>query len=195
MYARGRTFAGLIDLRDVREHPGRFIALGAIFAILGVLAILMPFVAGVTATIMLGWLLVIGGLAEAIHAVVDRRWGGSGWAFVGGLISFVAGLLLVSSPMRGKVWVTLVLAGFLAAEGVVKLVRALSHRGLAVWGWLFIDGLLSLVLGAYLWLRWPSTASWALGLLVGVALLSSGVSMLALALGSRRLAEVSPPAR
>jgi uncharacterized membrane protein HdeD (DUF308 family) len=185
--SRDRTAFGLIDLTDVREHPGRFIALGIVFVILGVLAIFVPFFAGVTVTILLGWLLVVGGVAEVVHAVMDRRWGGTAWTIFSALISVVAGVLLVSTPVRSKLFLTLVLAGFLVAEGVLKLGRALSHRGLPVWGWLLLDGILSLILGVLLWFHWPSTAAWAIGLLVGIQLLLSGTSMLALGLGAGRL--------
>jgi uncharacterized membrane protein HdeD (DUF308 family) len=184
----------LIDITDVREHPGRFIALGISFMILGVLAIIMPFVAGVAIIIGLGWLLVLAGLVEGVHAVFDQRWGGSIWSFIGGLISVVAGVLLIARPVTGKLYVTLVLAAFLGAEGLVKVVRALSHRGLVVWGWMFLDGILSLLLGALIWLGWPSTAAWALGLLVGIELMFSGVSMLALGLGAGRVSEAARPA-
>ncbi len=186
--SRNRAAFGLIELTDVHEHPGRFIALGVVFVILGLLAIFVPLFAGVTVTILLGWLLVVGGVAEVVHAVIDRRWGGSGWTIFSALVSVVAGVLLVSSPVRGKLFMTLVLAVFLVAEGVLKLGRALSHRGLTLWGWLVFDGLVTLVLGVLLWLNWPSTAAWALGLLVGVELLLSGTSMVALGLGAGRAA-------
>lgn len=192
--SRDRTAFGLVELTDVQEHPGRFIALGALFMILGVLAIFMPFFAGVTITILLGWLLIVGGLAEAAHALIDRRWSGTGWTIFSAIISVVAGVLLVSAPLRGKLLVTLVLAGFLVAEGALKLGRALSHRGVPVQGWLFFDGFLSLVLGVMLWFHWPSTAAWAIGLLVGLELLLSGTSMLVLGLGAGRLARTGPPA-
>ncbi len=192
--SRGRTVFGLIDLTDVREHPGRFIALGIVFVVLGLVAIFVPFFAGVTITILLGWLLVVGGVIEGIHAVVDRRWGGTGWTIFSALISVVAGVLLVAAPLRGKLFITLVLAGFLVAEGALKIGRALTHRGLVVWGWLFLDGLLSLLLGVMLWVHWPSAAAWALGLLVGIELLLSGTSMLALGLGAGREARTGPPA-
>lgn len=183
-YSGNTMLLGLVDLAHVREHRGRFVALGIVLMILGVIAIFMPFVAGVIATVVLGWLLLLGGVAEGMHAIVERKWGGSGWAIVSAVVYAIAGVLIIAFPLRGKVFLTLVLSAFLVVDGVLKIIRALQHRALPAWGWLMFDGILALVLGVLLWANWPSTASWAIGLLVGIDLFFNGTSMLALGLGA-----------
>lgn len=182
--SRNKLLFGLVDLDHVREHRGRFVALGIVLMILGVVAIFMPFIAGVIATIVLGWLLLLGGVAEAIHAVTDRHWGGSGWAIVSAIIYAVAGLLIIAFPLRSKVFLTLLLSAFLVADGILKIIRARQHRALPAWGWLMFDGILALILGVLLWANWPSAAWWAIGLLVGIDLFFNGTSMLVLGLGA-----------
>jgi uncharacterized membrane protein HdeD (DUF308 family) len=188
----GRTGPGLVDLAEAREHPGRFVALGVVLATLGALAILVPLATTLVTVLVIGWLLVVGGIAEAAHAVIDRRRGRSGWEIVSALIHVVAGALVIAFPLTAKLAVTLVLTAFLIGDGVLKIIRAVQHRGFPAWGWLLFDGIAALVLGVLLWLHWPSAAVWALGLLVGINLFFGGVSMLAIGLGARQAAQARP---
>ena len=183
---------GPVDFADVRDHRSRFVAVGIALIVLGALAIFLPLVAGLVTTLLLGWLLVLGGIVEGIHGFSNRRWGGSGWAIVSALVYVVAGALVIAFPVRSKLMLTLILAGFLVADGVLKILRALQHRALPSWGWLLFDGILALVLGLLLWLHWPSTAAWAIGLLVGVDLVSNGASMLLIGLGAGQVARARP---
>jgi uncharacterized membrane protein HdeD (DUF308 family) len=169
----------------VQEHRGWFIGLGIAFFILGVLAIAVPFVATLATTLFIGWLLIIGGVVSAIHAFQNRHWAGFPWALLGSILYVVAGFLIVLNPVVGTLTLTLILASLFLVSGFVKIVRALQHRGMSSWGWLLFDGIISLVLGGLIWAKWPSTAVWAIGLLVGVELLVSGSSMLMLGLLGR----------
>jgi uncharacterized membrane protein HdeD (DUF308 family) len=179
------TSFGPVDLEPVRHARVWFIALGIIFLILGTLAILLPFAASLATTLVLGWLLVFGGIFQGVHAAENWRWRGAGWALVGGLLHVIAGALVIVFPVAGTLALTFILAVFFAAQGVLKIIRAVQHRGMPAWGWLVFDGLLSLALGLMIGLGWPSTAVWALGLLLGIDLLFSGSSMLVIAVASR----------
>lgn len=181
------------DLTPIREHRGWFIALGILFMALGVIAIFLPFVASVATTLFLGWLMIIGGLFEGIHAIQNWRWAGAGWEILSAVVHAIAGALLVIYPITGTLTLTFVLAAFFAANGVLKIVRALQHRTMQGWGWLVFDGILALALGVLIIARWPSTAAWALGVIVGINLVFSGSSMLVLGLASGRSFGASPP--
>lgn len=78
-------------------------------------------------------------------------------------------------------------AGFFTAEGVLRIVRAVQHRGMARWGFLLFDGVVTLGLGVLVLAQWPESSVWLLGLLVGVDLLVGGMSMLLLATAAGRL--------
>ncbi len=168
----------LVDLDSVRSNSGRFIALGAALMVLGLLAVLLPLVASLATTIALGWVMMLAGVSEAYHAFRNRRWAGSGWELVSAAVQVVAGALVVAFPVTGKLALTLILAVYFVCEGVLKIIRAVQHRSVLAPGWLVFDGLLALALGVMILLRWPGAAVWAIGLLVGINLLFSGMSML-----------------
>lgn len=155
--------------------------------LLGVLAIAVPFAATLVSTIFLGWLLLIGGVAHAVHAARSRTWRGFPWEVLSAVLYVVAGVLVVAFPLAGTLTLTLVLAVFFTVEGVLKVVRAVQHRGMERWGVLLFDGIITLALGVLIWTQWPGAAVWVIGLLVGVDLLIGGMAMLSLAAAARPL--------
>jgi uncharacterized membrane protein HdeD (DUF308 family) len=181
-----RVGFGLVDLADVRAHRAGFIALGLTLLALGALAIALPFLAVAITTITLGWLLLLSGLAEGIHALYNRRWGGSGWALAEAALHVLAGFLVLAFPLLAKLTLTLVLSTFLALDGGLKVIRAIQHRALPAWGFLLADGIIAVALGFMVWINWPSAAMWALGLLIGADLVLNGSSLLLIGLGAER---------
>jgi uncharacterized membrane protein HdeD (DUF308 family) len=178
------TFFARADLDTVRRMRGWFVGLGVAFVLLGVLAIFLPLAASLVTTEVIGWLLVIGGVLQGVHAFQNRQWSGSGWAIVGALIMVIAGVLDIAFPVAGTLALTLILASYFLVEGVLKIFRSVQHRHMRAWGWFLFDGLLCLLLGGLIWMGWPGTAVWALGLLVGINFIMGGSSLLLIALGS-----------
>lgn len=176
---------GAMDLEWLREHRGWFFALGIGLMLLGAAAILLPLAASLITALVIGWIMIVGGLFQAFHALQNRRWRGWGWEMVGAVLHLVAGGLVVTFPIAGKLTLTLVFAMFFAINGVIKLVRAFQHRPMRGWGWLVFDGLVSIALGVLIIAGWPGTATWVLGLLVGIDLLFAGSSMLVIAFAAR----------
>jgi uncharacterized membrane protein HdeD (DUF308 family) len=185
-WGRGRATLPLVDLAVVHEKRGWFIGLGIALAILGTLAIVLPPLASLATTVVLGFLLIAAGIAEAAHALANRRWAAYGWELAGGIVHLIAGALVVAFPLTGTLALTLVLAVFLLAEGVLRLIRASQHRHVQGNGWLVFDGIVSIALGLLIGVGWPSTAAWALGLLVGVNMLLGGSEMLFIGLAAGR---------
>lgn len=161
----------------VRAGRGWFLALGIGLLALGLLDIALPFVASLVTTMVIGWLMVVGGALHGYHAVRHHA-PGSGWAMAAAVVEVIAGIAVIAFPVAGTLTLTLVLAGFFLAEGGIKIVRALQHRALPYWGWLLFDGAVAVGLGLLILLGWPGTAIWALGLLVGINFVFSGMSAL-----------------
>jgi uncharacterized membrane protein HdeD (DUF308 family) len=154
-------------------------AVGVVIAVLGVLAILAPLVTGVALSILLGALLVVGGLVHVAHAFRAGGWTGSLWQVALGVLYTVAGISLLANPVVGLATLTLLLIVYFAIEGIVEVVGGLLTRSDPRWGWVVASGVVSLLLAALLWAGFPSTAAWAIGLLVGIQLLSTGLLLVA----------------
>ena len=172
--------------RYLAEHAGWFLALGIVLLLAGVAAIVFPWVFTVAAKIMLGWIFLIGGVVLVLHAVSTRQWSGFFWSLLIGLLYIVAGGWLAFFPFTGIVTLTLLLAALFLAEGVLEVILALRVRPHEGWGWLLLSGLVAIAVGVLIAYELPGSAVWAIGLLVGVNLISTGASFIVLALAGRR---------
>lgn len=170
---------------------------GGITALFGVLAIVFPFVTGVSLSVLLGVLLVVGGFMHVAHAFSAQGWKGSLWQLLLAGLYGIAGIALMVNPLFTLATLTLLLAAFFFVDGIIEMVMGLRLRGQAGWEWTLISGVLGILAGAVIWMGWPSTALWVVGLLFGINLLSTGLSMVVLAMGGRKEAReeegVTPP--
>jgi len=172
---------------EVRQSATWSIVLSVLMIVSGILALAVPPVAGLTVTVMFGWLLIVTG---ALH--LGFAWRGEGAAAVLGEIAIavlygVFGFYMLARPVAGLASLTLVIAGYLAAKGVLEGVFAFTFRRLPGSGWLVFDGVLTLVIAAMIASAWPASSAWAVGMLIGVAMISSGFARLMLSIGARRV--------
>ncbi len=165
----------------IRAHRGRFRGLGLVLIALGALAILFPFVASIAVKLLVGWLLLISGAAVLWTAFQARGWSSALVAGLIGVLQIAAGVWLAFFPTTGLVGLTLIMGLMFLVQGAFEVAIAWGHRALPAWGWLVASGAASIVLGAVLVLGLPETALWALGLILGINLVSSGASFLFLA--------------
>ena len=180
--------------RHIAEKWGWFLALGIVLILVGIAAICFPFVSTVAAKIFLGWLFLIGGVMMIIHAFSAQGWGGFLWSLLIGVLYLVAGGYLAFFPLTGLLTLAIFLAILFVAEGIMEMIMAFRVQPSEGWGWLLLSGIAALAVGVLIALGLPSSATWALGLLVGINLLFSGWSYVFLALSGRKSKEVAATA-
>ena len=175
----------------IRKHWVLFLVEGILLTVLGMLAILLPAVASLAATLIFGWLLLLSGAMGLATTIRARHAPGFGWSLASALVGLVAGGLLLAQPVQGTLSLTAVLIAFLIAEGVVSIFYATEHRKgfSAGWGWMLVSGLLDLVLAVILLAGLPGTAAWALGVLLGVNMIVGGAALLSMSLQARSPAQ------
>ena len=179
----------------IHRHWGLFLFEGIVLIILGTLAVLVPAVASLAATIVFGWILLLSGVIGLISTFRARQAPGFGWSLLSALLGIVAGIILLTMPLQGTFSLTAVLIAFLIVEGVATVLFALEHRKGASgrWSWLLASGILDIGLGGILLAGLPGTAVWALGLLVGINMIFGGWSLVWMALHARSEAMGNPP--
>ena len=172
---------------SVREHWKMFLAEGIILLVLGLVAIIVPPIASLAVAIFLGWLLLISGIVGLITTFMMRNLPGFWWSLLSAVLGIVVGLLLIGRPVSGAISLTLVLIVFFIIEGIFSIMFALEHkRALSGrWGWLVLNGVVDLGLAGIIFVGLPGTATWALGLLVGIDLVFGGMALITMALHAR----------
>jgi uncharacterized membrane protein HdeD (DUF308 family) len=174
-------------IQALKEHSGWSIAIGIILIILGMFALGSPLYTGVAVAIMVGSFLLVGGIVQFVFAFRAKSWGAGLLNFFGGGLSLVCGLLVIAHPLYGLKFLTLLLAAFFVVGGISKIIFSIQVRPSQGWGWTLISGIVGLVLGMMIWSQWPLSGAWAVGTLVGIDILFTGWSTLAIGLAARRL--------
>jgi uncharacterized membrane protein HdeD (DUF308 family) len=181
------------DLRlsddDVRKAR-RWLMVSAILALLGgAAAIVVPAVATLTMTIFIGWVLVYSGVVMAIHSWTQRAAGRTWERALQALLALVIGIYMVLFPGAGALSLTLLLVIWFVISGGLQLAGARQLRGLPGAGWMLFGGVLAILLAVLIALDLPSSAAWAIGLIVGVNLIFWGTRTLVAASLLKRVFE------
>lgn len=167
-----------------QENRGWFTALGVILILVGTAAILFPFIATLSTEIFVGWLLVIGGIVQIVHAFWAKNWSGMLWEALVGALEAAAGAILLFYPLAGLVALTVFLAVMFIVEGAFRAALAFKIKPQAGWGWVLAGGIISGIVGVMIWAQLPSSSLWAVGLLVGINIAMAGWTLVMLAMSA-----------
>jgi len=171
----------------IHAHWGLFLFEGILLMVLGAAAIILPVVATLAFTLVIGWLFLISGGVGLVTTFWMRNAPGFWWSLLSAVIALAAGIILIRWPISGTVSLTLVLIAFFVIEGIATLMYAFEHKAQLSgrWGWMLASGVVDLILAGIIFAGLPGTAAWALGLLVGINMLFGGTAMIGMALAAR----------
>jgi uncharacterized membrane protein HdeD (DUF308 family) len=172
---------------SIHQHWQTFLIEGILLVVLGAAAIVLPMIATLAFTLTIGWLFLIAGGVGLVTTFYMRDAPGFWWALVSAVISLAAGIILLRWPISGTLSLTLVLIAFFAVEGIVTIFYAIEHKTQLSgrWAWMLFSGIVDLILAGIIFAGLPESATWALGLLVGINMLFGGTAMIGMALAAR----------
>jgi uncharacterized membrane protein HdeD (DUF308 family) len=172
----------------IHDHWRLFLAEGVLLLVLGTAAILLPPLAGVATTVILGWIFLVAGIVGLASTLRAREQPAFAWSLGSAILALLAGLVLLWNPLVGLVTLTYVLTAYFIADGIFMIFLAISHRKelSSRWEWMLVSGVVDLVLAAIILSGMPGDVTWVLGMLVGIDLLFAGWSLVAMALAARK---------
>jgi uncharacterized membrane protein HdeD (DUF308 family) len=173
-------------LDAIKRNTGLTIAAGVVTLLMGVFAIGSPFVAGASLAVMVGVLLIIGGISQLVFAF---KVGGGLFTIILGVLTVVAGGYMVSNPGAALATLTIFLAIYLIASGILESVVAFQVKPAEGWGMAMFSGILSVLLGLMIWNQFPLSGAWAIGILLGIKLVFSGLTLLMFGIAARGAAK------
>lgn len=175
----------------VRERWKAFLFKGVLLVLLGFAAIVVPPLASLAITIFLGWLFVVGGVAGLVATFWAQGTPGFWWSLLSAALAILVGILLLVQPVQGMLTLTIVVGAYFLAEGVVTIMYALEHRRRLSqrWGWLLTAGVMDIIIAGVIIIGFPGSATWAIGLLVGLNMIFGGASLIGIALAARNAGE------
>lgn len=172
-----------------RELPSTIplFLMGVLLIVLGILAIATPSVAGEWVVLVIGVMLILAGVIQVVTGLRSEGWSRRLPPLMLGVISLLCGLGLVSEPIIGELAITWIMAAFFIIEGIWKVFASFNYRPAAGWIALLLSGVLTVGLGYLIYQQWPLSGMTAIGVLVGVDLLVTGISMVMVARTMRQL--------
>ena len=173
----------------VRQASTLSIVWGILLIVLGMAAVGSPFLAAVAVNVAIAWLIV---LAGAVHVILAFRAHGAGsmiWKLLVGVAYVCFGVYLILHPVLAVASLTLLLASLFLIEGVLDIVLFVRMRSVGGSIWVLTDGIITLLLGLMIYMQWPSSSGWAIGTLVGISMIISGVTRVMMSLAARKAAQ------
>jgi uncharacterized membrane protein HdeD (DUF308 family) len=166
---------------DIKKRSIWSILMGILTAALGVFLIAYPLATATIATVLLGWVLIFVGIAQFVFALHSQSVGKFFLKVLLGLLYGIVGIALAFFPFSGVAALTVFVGTLLLVYGIVGLVGAFQLRPADGWGWFLFDAICVLAVGVLILAKWPSSSIWAIGTLVGVAVLMGGISRIMIA--------------
>ena len=183
-------------IRTLQESFGWKIALGVVMIILGIVAIIaLPIFVKLAIERLLGWIFVVSGIVQLIHAFQTYRSGPFLLRLGLSILYVIAGGLLlqrlVGFPAEGVVFLSLLVGILFLVDGIGRVILAFQLKPVSNWGWVLVNGIVTLILGIFISSQ-SSTIPWVIGLLVGIGLFVNGLSQIMLSMAARHtLSEAS----
>jgi len=176
-------------LSSLKKSSRTVIIFAVILILLGILSIIMPSSSGIAITVIVGVVFVIGGLIRTTFAFLTTSWGSAILRFLFGIIILVAGIWLIINPSMGMNVLTIYLAVIFIADGLSEILFSFFLKPLGGGSMMLLDGILGIVLGILIWVKWPASGDWAIGLLVGIKLVIDGIALLTLGMVGKKTVE------
>lgn len=175
-------------LTTIHQHWKLFLFEGILMVVLGMLAVTLPNISTLEIELLVGWLFIIGGVVRVATIFRKRYMPGFWWSLFRGIIAVALGVILLGRPLQGVITLTIVMTAFFVVEGVAAVFVALDfRRHLRHWGFMLLSGLINLVLAYLIWRGWPNTATWVIGLYVGIYMIFLGIPLIMTAITARRI--------
>ncbi|MGF1452825.1 MAG: HdeD family acid-resistance protein [Opitutales bacterium] len=165
---------------QIKSQTRWTLTLGVVLAIVGLLALILPFIASVVTSLVVGVALLIGGALQAVSAG-SVKGAKHGWVPIAtGVLAAFAGILILVNPFEGMAALTIVLGVVFFVSGVLRLIHVVPFHTAGVRSSTLniVSGILGIVIALLIWTGWPVSALWFIGILVGVELLFAGLALI-----------------
>ncbi|RZM77874.1 HdeD family acid-resistance protein [Leptolyngbya iicbica] len=172
---------------EAKQATGWLIALSIVMILTGILAIALPGISSVTFTLILGWLLLFNGVVRIVNSFRSKPVRGFWLSLIVGILYAISGVIVLFNPIEAVLTLTWLFGFMLIFEGIVTIISAFVNKTGRSLAWLLVlDGVITLILGILVLSQWPQSAIWLIGLYIGISILMSGLSLLVIAMSTRR---------
>lgn len=163
--------------KDVKKASGWVVFLGILVIIFGFMAIGAPLITGLSVTLVVGVLITMTGISQIVHAFSLKFKQGLILKIIKGILSVLVGVYLLARPLQGLMGITLLLGIFFIIDGISGISMAFHFRPSKGWGWVLFTGITAVALGVLVFVQWPFSGVWLIGVMLGIRMLNAGMGM------------------
>jgi uncharacterized membrane protein HdeD (DUF308 family) len=178
------------ELQALHQQWWCFLLLGVSLVVLGTFCIADPLMGSLASVLFLGFVILAGGITQVVSSFWAGKWSGMLFHMLIGVLYCVVGYMIIDAPVVNMVVITKLIAIFLIVVGVFRIVTALVTR-FHDWGWVLLNGAITLLMGLIINKQLPEAGLWFIGLVVGIEMMFNGWAWIMLSLGLRRVGSVA----
>ena len=171
----------VMALGMVTRNRKRLMAYGILAIIFGLIGVYMSTAMTITSILVMGIFLLIIGILSIVESFSAPRWDGKLINLGLSMLYIIAGAVTIYNPIASAVWFTLFLSIFLGVMGVFRLVMSFQIRDeSSAWIWVALGGISNIILSILIYLEWPESGLWVIGLFISIELIIQGVNAISL---------------
>lgn len=171
---------------SIRRRSLWYLIQGLLLVVLGVAALMSPFLASSVTMFFLGWLLVIAGFAQAIGLISASEVHYFWFQLISAVLAVLVGWIFLTRPEAGLLAASLLMVVYFMVDGIQRVIFSLMVRPLRNWGWMLASGVMGIALSLILAMNLPGAAGWLIGVLLGIEMIGIGGAMAFVAWDIRR---------
>ena len=173
-------------LAVAKQNWGWLLALGILFVILGTVGLGMTVALTLTSLIFLGAFMIAGGVFQLVAAFREKTGKRLALGLLLAVLYIIAGIWVIQNPAMASAFATAMIAGLITALGILRLLAAFERKPESGWLWMLLSGITSLLLAGMIFMAWPSSALWVIGLFLAIEMIFHGWAYIFTALALRK---------
>ena len=173
-------------MQEAKKNAGWLSILGVVEIIAGIMVIASPGIGGLAVAVMIGVMFLFAGVARLLTAFMADSFGSGALSFIWGLIVTMSGFYMATNPGIALVTLTIILSMVLFGDGLTRIIMGFQMKPESGWGWLAFGGTLSILFAIMIWRQFPLSGVWAIGTLVGISLMFSGITTLTIGRAAKK---------
>jgi len=170
---------------DLKKNWGWVLALGILLLILGTIGLSMTIFLTLASVLYFGILLLVGGVAQVVHAFKAKGWKSKVLSVLIGLLYILSGIVVIRNPVAASALLTLMFAGAIIGIGILRIAMGFQLRGFKNWIWPVLGGIIAILMGVMVMAGWPISGFWVIGLFIAIEMIMNGWSTIAIALAAK----------
>lgn len=167
---------------ELKRNWGWLLVLGIVFVLLGIAGLFMSIAVTLITVKVIGIFMIVGGVLMVVQTLQAKGWQSRWWHLLIALIYAAVGVVMLMDPVMASLTLTLVLAAFIFAAGILRLQIAWQHRGQPGNGLFWVTGIIAILLAIEIAVGWPVSGLIVIGIFVSLELLLHGAACIGLAL-------------